>query len=91
MCCFRPEQRVGLVDISVMLFIESQFYDWSFHPYRVFDESVELCEALFEVSQYIIVLQVLIYEHLRAETFRLFAFRLSHSALCCHEKEQNSS
>ena len=91
MCSFRPEQRVGLIDISVMLFIESQFYDWCFHPYRVFDESVELCEALFEVSQYIIVLQVLIYEHLRAETIRLFAFRLSHSALCCHEKEQNSS
>ena len=45
-----------------------------------------MCEALFKVSQYIIVLQVLIYEHLRAETIWLFAFRLSHSALCCHEK-----
>lgn len=85
MCCLCPVERVSGSSVSGMLFVESQLYDGCLDPYWFVEQGVELLEAFVEVSEHVLVLQVLVYEHLRAETLS-FALSLRHHFLSCCEQ-----
>ena len=53
-----------------------------------------MCEALFEVSEHVVVFQIFIYEHFRAKALflqLLLPLSLSHSALSSECNEESSS